>query len=327
MTPALLLTTLLLAAPSKGRSSPNHLEAGQRQFRKGDFSGALKSLELAASDAGDPQTLARVHLLRGQAYAAQQDFSRAEEAFGLALEADPMAALDPARVDPAVVKMLDGLRSRLSGELAVRTAEPGVRVMLDGKLLGVTPLRSTVGIGLHLLEAKSADGKLGAKQEVIVRSGRATEIDVQLKELPEESNVNAPQPTEQERRPFADLRGTLDPFQLDEGLGIEVGGGLAFTYYRASVHARVFPEFGLTLRGALAVPVAEKLTAHVEVETPALFLSSIAIGLGGAGGVEYLPSKWLGLFFQVGARQYFTGPTGYARSRVTTEAGVRLRLP
>lgn len=326
MTAAFVLSTLLLAAPVKGRPPPSHLQQAQRLFNKGDFDAALRSLDSAVSTVDEPQTLARIHLLRGQVYAAQQDFSRAEEAFALALENDPAATLDPARVDPAVVKLLDGLRLRLSGELAVNSEQPGVRVWYDGKLLGVTPLKAKVAIGVHALEAKSADARRGAKREVIVRARQVTTVELELAELPPE--IDPPKgtsPVNVKSHAFAELRGTMDPVQFAEGLAVEVGGGMQQSYFRGSVGARVFPEFGVALRGGVGVPVAEKLTAFVELELPTIFASNIWVGFGGCGGVEYQPSKWLGLFIQGGARQYFLGTS--QPSRLSAQTGVRLWLP
>src|SRR3954467_6137258 len=87
---------LLAAAPLKG----SRLEQGQKAFADGEYATALKALDAAVVEGAD---LERVQLLRAQVFAAQQDFGRAEEAFALALEANPEASLDPTRVDPSVV--------------------------------------------------------------------------------------------------------------------------------------------------------------------------------------------------------------------------------
>src|SRR4051812_40883460 len=109
-----LLLVLVMAGPAKG----TRLDQAQKAFTSGDYDGALKLLD-PMQEASDTATLEKVQLLRAQCFAAQQNFARAEDAFTQALEANPEASLDPARVDPSVVKVLDSLRARLSGELVV----------------------------------------------------------------------------------------------------------------------------------------------------------------------------------------------------------------
>jgi hypothetical protein len=327
MTAALLLSALMIAssaAPAKGRAVAPSYEAGQREFKRGDYPAALRVLDAAAGDATEPAALSKIHLLRGQCFAASQDFSRAEEAFDLALESDPEAALDPAKVDPSLVKMLDGLRARLRGDLSVRADKPG-QVTLDGKELGPTPLKASVAIGRHQLAVRSADSRFGADLEVVVRARRDNPFEVTLAELKGEP-VKPSNPLEPERHPVADVRTSFEPIQYLEGPSFEVGGGVEQGPYRATIHARLFPYFGIALRGALLVPVADRLNVQIEVEVPLVFLNAAVVGLGGSGGVEYSASKWFGVFAEVGGRHYFTD-SGYQPNRLTVQAGVRLRPP
>lgn len=329
MTAPLLLSALLLAAaPAKGRvAALDKLELGQREFSRGDFQAALKALDQAAEETSEPSALAKLHLLRGQVFAAQQEFARAEGAFELALSSDPDASLDPAKVDPALVKMLDGLRARLSGELSVRS-DPRATIALDGRSLGSAPLSVAAPIGRHWLEARTADGRAGARREVVVFPHRKLEVELPLEELPEAGRkpYEGTTPAEAPRRPFADLRGYLNPFSLSSGLSLEVGAGFEWPFSRASLHAQVLGAFGLTARGALVVPVKERLlNASVGLELPLLFESRLAVGLGGVGGVEYLHSKWLGVFLELGARRFFSGEG--SPNRLTAQLGTRLRLP
>ncbi|MHB8878438.1 MAG: PEGA domain-containing protein [Myxococcaceae bacterium] len=328
MTSALLLSTLLLAtsaAPSRGRPAPT-FEAGRREFKRGDYVAALRVLDAAAGDTSEAQALSKIHLLRGQCFAAQQDFSRAEEAFDLSLENDPEAGLDPAKVDPSLVKMLDGLRGRLRGELSVRADRPGASVLFDGKPIGSAPLKAQVPIGRHTLFAKTADGRFGVEREVVVRARRDNPVELALVEI--KSPPPTPDPATSARRPVADVRPTFEPVQWREGPGFEVGGGLEQGPYRVTGHVRLFPEFGLAVRGALLVPVMDKLSALIEVELPVVFLQYPAVGFGGSAGVEYFPSKWFSVFGQLGAKHYFSGTGGYERNRLPTiQAGIRLRPP
>ena len=328
MTSALLLSALLLATtavPGKGRPVAPTYEAAQREFKRGDYQAALRVLDAASADSSDGATLSKIHLLRGQCFAASQDFSRAEEAFDLALENDPEAALDPARVDPSLVKMLDGLRARLRGDLSVRADRPGAAVFFDGKPLGPAPLKASVAIGRHVLTAKTGDGRFGVEREVVVRARRDNPVELVLAEL--KADPPPVPPSDADRRPVADVRSTFDPIQWREGPGFEVGGGVEQGPYRVTGHVRLLPDFGIGVRGALIVPVADKLNALIELELPVVFLDFVAVGIGGSGGVEYGPSKWFSAFVELGGKHYFSGTPGYERNRLTLQVGVRLRPP
>ena len=334
MTTALLLTTLLaFGGPASARgNSKARLLTAQTEFNQGNFQAALKTLDLALDEASDDATLARIQLLRGQAFGAMRDLVQAEEALAAALEHDPEATLDPNRVDPSLVSMLSGLKGRMEGPIEVVTEKPGAKVAFDGKLLGSTPVKAKVNIGRHKLDVRSADGKSGATEEVVIYPKRENRFEVAMTELPQE------QGTREEAgggpvffgfgKPFADIRLQFDPFQYAEGVGIEVGGGLMSTYLRASVSLRVFPEFGLTPRGAFTVPVAEHLKAYVELELPVIFYYGpdwLGLGLGGQGGADYEFNKWLVAFGQVGARHFFITPR--EPNRLTLQAGIRLKMP
>ena len=328
MTSSLFLSAFLVVAsgtPAKGRPVTPTLEAGQREFKRGDYPAAMRALEAAAAETQDDALLSKIHLLRGQCFAAQQDFSRAEEAFDLALEKDPEAALDPTKVDPALVKVLDGLRARLRGELSVSTAPSAAAVALDGKALGDSPVRTAVAIGRHTLSAKTVDGRFTGEREVVVRARRETVIELAL--LEQKNDPTPLFPSLGDWRPVADVRATFEPVQWREGPGFELGGGLEWSTYRVTGHLRLVPDFGLAVRGALRVPVADQLKAQIELELPVVFLDYVAVGLGGSGGVEYEPSKWIGFFAEVGGKHYFSGTPGYERNRLIMQAGVRLRPP
>ena len=124
MSPALLLSLLLLAASdarTRGRapaartssSAASRLHAAQQRYGRGEFEAALKAAgDAAATETRDERTLGRIHLLRAQCYAALRDAdARSEAALSEALEHDPEAALDPERVDPALVQQLEDLRA------------------------------------------------------------------------------------------------------------------------------------------------------------------------------------------------------------------------
>lgn len=313
-----LCCCLLAAAPAKGTK----LEQGQKAFASGDYSGALKALDVAAVEGTD---LERVQLLRAQCFAAQQDFARAEEAFALALEANPEASLDPTRVDPSVVKVLDGLRARTRGTLVVRSTPPGAEVTLDGKVLGPAPLETSIVIGRHKLEAKWPVGGSVASTELLVRARRETYL-----EWVQGAVTN--NPIEREGpgvHPYGEARGLMEVGGGVVG-GFELGGGVELSYFRIGLDLRLAPFFGLTPRAGLVVPLLPILSAFVEVELPVIFPSrGSAIGIGGEGGVEWHPLRFLGFFVALGGRHYFDNPVfiGDSLNRFTLSAGLRVRVP
>lgn len=334
-------------APAKGEAKPEgtKLEQGQRRFAEGDFEGALKALDEAAQAGGDDATLEKVHLLRAQCFAARQEFMRAEEAFALALEANPEASLDPSRVDPTLVKLLDSVRARLSGTLVLESTPPGAQVSIDGKPAGATPLTQTVPVGRRRLEARWGDGEAqaaqAAKSDVLVKPHRETRaawvqgpgvqapppVCPACPECPKAPEGPQPRPL----RAFADVRGGVElpsnPGAYVAG-GFEAGGGVEFWWLRAGLWAKLFPSFGLVPRLAFAMPVQEKVTLVVEAGVPVAFLpAGTGIGVSGTGGAEFYPVRWLGFWAALGARHFFTWPGRNDPTAFTVTGGVRLRMP
>ena len=324
------LLVVLAAGTSGSRRAPtpteSRLQAAQQEFNRGNFDQALKDLESAPAEANDSQQLARIHLLRAQAYAAKQDFVSAEGALADALEFDPAVTLDPSRVDPGLVRVLDGLRGRLRGELKVSADKPQVHVRFDGVDLGEAPVRADVAIGRHTLEARSVDGHFEAKQQVVVHPRTSTQVSLLMVETTPvmAEDKNAPK---QDRPlwPFAEVRLDIDPTDAGNQTGFGLGAGLKSRYLRVSMLVRLFQEFGLQLRGAVTVPVIDHLDAYASLECPVDFGAVVRVALGGSGGAEYMASPWLGVFAEIGARHYFTGSS--VDNRFILQAGVRLWLP
>jgi PEGA domain len=274
-----------------------------------------------------------VHLLRGQCFAARQDFSRAEEAFALALEANPDASLDPSRVDPSVVKLLDAMRGRLTGELSLQSTPPGASVSIDGVVAGKAPFTSPVGIGKHKLEARWPDGAVG-QADVVVRGKRETRV--AFVAVTVTVTVQAPAPPlppvepPSRVRPYGELRTGFEvPALNTDWFGLEVGGGVELPWTRFGLTFRMYPAFGLTPRASLVIPVLKDvLLAQVELQVPMLFRqNNFILGFGAVAGVEWTPLKALGVFAQLGGRQYVRGESITFYTRFVSEVGLRIRLP
>ena len=330
---ASLLALLLLAAPGKpARPFESRLEQGLRLFTSGDFEAALKALDVAAQEGTDPSTLERVHLLRAQCFAARQDFGRAEDAFALALDANPEAALDPARVDPTVVKLLDATRARLQGTLTIVSRPPGAEVTVDGRAAAAAPLSLQLGVGRHRLEARWGDGEPAAS-EVLVRPRKDTRVE--YVQGPARTTLVQPEgPEVRKVGPIGDFRFapefSLTPM-VNPALPLEIAGGVEVGFFRATVAVRVYPGLGLTPRFAFGLPVLERLGVVLEVGMPVLLQTGTTFGLQALGvcanaGVEFYPLRWLGLFAMIGGRHYLIRPANDATALDTT-VGLRLRMP
>lgn len=338
MTQAIFLAVALaLAAGPRGRAS-SRLTAAQAQFNRGDFDAALQSLRIAEGETTDDGTLAKIKLLEGQCYGAQRDLPNAEEAFAGALKHDPEARLDPAKVDPDLVSLINNLRDRLRGELIVHTDRPA-KVTVEGRALPGG--HGQVGLGRRTVEARSPDGRYVAREQVVIDERTPTEVNLTLSEQRGEGGEGRSGEGRNAEvapgssgpvlfgfgKPFAEIRLGLDPVQWNENVKIEIGAGLENTYLRLSVSARVFSYFGLVPRAAFTVPVNDQFRAYVSAELPILFPNGLAMGIGGTGGAEYLVSRWLSLFGEIGADFYFVHPAYFDDTRLTLNAGVRLRLP
>jgi hypothetical protein len=318
------------------------LEQGVRAFNDGQLDVALKALDAAAAEASDPATLEKIHLLRGQCLAARQDFGKAEDAFAMALDANPEAALDPGKVDPAVVKLLESMRGRLSGELDVQTTPAGADVVIDGKPAGSTPLQRNLPIGRHRVEAKWPDA-VAAPLDVVVRNKRETQVTwvavtvekqvVVTKEVVVEKPVPVPiVPPPQKIRFFGDVRGGLDVNAGPEG-GLDIGLGLEVPaiYLRFEAAARVYPYFHIIPRIAGVIPLAAKdFDVFLEVGLPIRFPSNdheMGVAFHGGAGAEWNATNVFTVYVEAGGTFYFVNPSFVVDDRFTAAAGVRLRIP
>jgi hypothetical protein len=325
---ALSLVALLLSAPPAGkgvRSDLPKVEQGQRLFNEGDFEAALKMLDAAAVEGGDAATMEKVHLLRAQCHAARQNFARAEEAFAQALDANPETTLDPSKVDPTVVKLLESVRARLTGSLTVNSTPGGANLMLDGKSAGAAPQTLSVPAGKHKLEARWGEGPSQAL-ELQVRPKREVRIEyVQAQAIAAPAGILTPRPV----RPFGDLRGMFEPTTTGSLYGgLELGGGIEIEWFRIGLFARLYPHFGVVPRFQFALPVLESMNVLLEASLPMTFLpDGFGIGFGGGGGAEYYFLKWFGAYVLIGGRYHFLWPGRNDDTAFTATAGVRLRVP
>lgn len=326
-----LMTVVALAAPASAPSpgKATRVELGIRFFSQGEFDVALKHLDAAVAEGADATTLEKVQLLRAQVFAAKQDFARAEEAFGLALEANPEASLDPGKVDPTLVKMLDSVRGRLTGTLVVESTPAGAELTLDDKAMGSAPQTLSVPVGKHRLVAKWGTGPV-TTTEVQIRPKKEQRVVWVQGVL--EKKASGFEPKERPVRPFGDLRGVLEVPSNGTAAptgGLELGGGFEFSFFRAGLWARLFPFFGVVPRAAFVLPVIERVSVFLEVQVP-IWLTrpgGFQLGVGGAGGAEFALTKWLVGFGQIGGQHLFIAGMRNDPTTFNATAGVRLQMP
>ncbi len=332
MSPGVLVLALALSgAPSTGKGT--RFEQGQRLYNQGDVEAALKLLDAAAQEERDPAVLEKVHLLRGQCFSARQDFVRAEDAFALALESNPDTSLDPARVDPTVVKLLDAVRTRLTATLTVNSTPPGASLFLDSKNAGVTPQTVQVPIGRHRLEARWGDGPM-TPLELVLKPKKEVRVEfVQGQAAPPQ--LVSTTPDQHPVRPYIDLRAILDiPTVVNQPPtgALDFGGGVEFFVFRLGLYARLFggavTTFGAIPRAAWVVPLLPKLTAFIEASLPLLFRNGgVGLGFGAVAGAEYQVTPWFGVFVGIGGQFLIKNDMRADNNTFNGTGGVRMRLP
>lgn len=325
------------------------LALAQKAYSEGDFEAALKQLEAAAGlAASDDTQLGKVHLLRGQCFAAMDDFGKAEAAFSQALEGNAEASLDPARDPPQVVGLLESLRKRLSAELRISADHPKAVLKIDGKSFGALPQRAKVPIGRHTVLVE-AEGAAPESKEMVFHPKRVYELSLRLAKAAEKTgtavnpvgkDASAPAGVGEVKasgvRPFADLRTMIDP---GKGLGFEAGAGVSGENLRASLHGTLGAFKGVTVRAGYALPeVASILGVYASADLMFLFVPTVAdapaggtvAGVGGAAGVEIKATDWLGPFAEASFRYHLALPPALADAPKTAALigmGLRLRLP
>ncbi len=341
MTLAYALVALVAVAPAATKRKPQPvpaavklLDKGQTEFRRGDFSGALRWLDLAAEESKDDGLTAKIHLLRGQALSAQQKDPQAEDAFIQALEFDPSSTLDPEKVDPTVVRVLEQAKAKARGELRVRADSESARLLVDGKPAGALPYQGRHGIGVHRLEVRSADGRSAAR-EVTVRANRTVEVDLALAvppvvvvpDPPQKKEV-PPEPTAYDTLQRAGGRLAIDArLPLEPGTaswyGLEVGLGAELAKWRFIAGVRYSPTlWGITPRAQLRVPVSKTFGVYGAAEAPVYFTPWAAVGLGTGVGLEFKLTDWVSAYGEGGVRYFFNARTPFEPFRVGVSGGL-----
>ncbi len=282
-----LIAAVALAQPDAS------LEAGRTALAEGEFERAIAILDAASRQSLDDALLAQIHLARGEAYAALQQYGAMEVAFAQALTHDPDVRLDPATVDPKRVSLLEALRSTLRGQLDVEVVPAGATLLLDGNALGAPPWKDTVAIGTHSLEIVPPTGA-PVVLRVKVRPDRTERVRFEF-----------PAPTAGPQDPLAfavQARGVTSidwPFALGGELGVGLGGRTFFGELNATAGA----AFGVSARvGARAKHWLGPLSPRASLDGFLVFAGGALPGVGLSGGVEVDLGKRFVPFAEVSGR-------------------------
>ncbi|QRK04691.1 PEGA domain-containing protein [Archangium violaceum] len=307
--PQLVMSLLLAAsAPTEG---PRELDAALQALSEGDFESALSHVEVGLRKTRDEAHIARLQLVRGEAYAALRQYTQMEAAFAQALESDPDVRLDPERVQPTVVTLFEQLRERLRGELSIEVEPSGAELRLDGQPLGQAPWRGPVPIGTHTLEVGSGTTTLQVK----VRPGRTEQVHIVLA-------PTTPEGTSISGLAFgAQARAVLGLSPLS-GVGMEAGVRLAGTYVHGELNATAGRRFGASARlGAQAPELVGPLTFFLSLDAYALG-GPVLFGGGLSAGASLPLSTRVDLFVELSGR-WLPASASYGTTHLLGTSGLR----
>ncbi len=314
MSAPLLVMSLLLSsgAPVEG---PRELDAALQALAEGDFESALSRVEAGLWQTRDETYIARLHLVRGEVYAALRQYSQMEAAFAQALESDPDVRPDPERVQPTVVALFESLRERLRGELAIDVDPSGAELRFDGQPLGQAPWKGPVPIGTHMLEVGTGVTTLQVK----VRPGRTEQVRVVL---PPATSTTASVDRPSSGFAFsAHARAAMGLSPLS-GAGLEAGVRLAGTYVYGELNATAGRRFGASVRlGAQAPKLVGPLTFFLSLDGYALGGPTL-FGGGLSAGASLPLSSRFDLFAELSGR-WLPANSSYSTTHLLGTTGLR----
>ncbi len=283
------MNVLLLIAAMTLAQTPGSLEAGRLALAEGEFERAIAELDAASSQTVDDGLLAQIHLARGEAYAALQQYGAMEVAFAQALSHDPDIRLDPNLVDPKRVSLMEALRSTLRGKLDVEVLPPGATLVLDGQTLGSARWQGVVSIGTHALEIIPPTGH-PVLLHVKVKPDRTERVRFEFPTAPAvPSPAPVPVPVSTAPSPLAFTVQARGVTSLDRpvALGGEVGAGLGGRVFFGELNGTAGSAFGVSARvGARARRLLGPVSPRASLDGFLVFAEGVVPGVGLSGGVE-----------------------------------------
>jgi hypothetical protein len=314
-----LIAALLLLAPGE-----RELNAAIELYRSGEFEKALGALEAVARSSQDPKIRGRARLSKGQCFAALQRFDKIDAEFTRALEDDPELQLDPSRVQPAIVSMLDAARARLHGELDVLADA----VTLDDRPLGRG--RQQTGIGRHRL------GVGDERRDIVLHANEVMRVDAAPAPAPPAPAAAAPAapPAAVEAHSslavLIELRATADPRDWSGPVrgapAPELSIGASGRNWSITGGAMLGGAWGATLRAAGRLPeLLGPLGVELGIHGNVLFSAPVAGGLAALVGPTLALGRWLELFAGVGGG-FLAGSPAFRNDYLLLTLALRARI-
>lgn len=305
------MTSILLAVVLVA-TAPELEERARKQFAEGALEDALATLDRAVmSTTADPE-LAAIQLLRGQVLVGLEQFGGAEKAFLEALKHDPDATLDPRRVLPSTVAVLDRLKDSARGTLRVEAPDPSAKIAVDGAEQGAGTFEGRVRIGTRRVRVSAGGEVLDVDARVF--PDRITVVKDEVARLSALSQTSA------SLRGVAEARGLFDP---RAGVAAEVGGGVTFGRLIALLDVTVGARVGVTARvGARLAELAGPMGVHGSIDGVVFVTQSAAPGVGATLGMFAALGSW-DLFLEATGRIH-PAPGEFRAQYLLVGMGVRL---
>jgi hypothetical protein len=196
----IIILSVFMATVCLAEDGKPYLERGLKAYTKdADFDKTIaelqKAIELGLKDQAD---LIQARLYLGFAYVGKGQRINAVVEFAKVIHLDPELNLDPRVYSSKIVTVFDETKQSLTDSLTVISTPGGADVYLDGKKVGVTPLKlKSIVTGDHVLKVvkeffqpKEMDFRIdkGEDNRVQVQLDKA-EVEVRLTSNPPEAIV------------------------------------------------------------------------------------------------------------------------------------------
>jgi tetratricopeptide (TPR) repeat protein len=201
----LALSGLVLPSVAAAEEADALYEEGMVRFKVGRFEESQELLERAAAQAKEGALGARIQLQLGVVAGVLKEDDRAAAAFRKALGLDPALVLEKGRIKARVIEIFERVRKELSGTVKVRAGRDGLAVLLDGSVLGKTPLEATVPAGRHKLEVLSESKEPLLAEEFVVGAREVRSFEVRLAQAPASQATEGGKPAPGRRWPVFTL--------------------------------------------------------------------------------------------------------------------------
>ena len=151
-------------------------------YESGEFENALSELAAAINDTDDDDNLAKAHTLKALCYAGLGNMEAVKESFTDALEHEPAIKLDADAVSPEVVEILEKLKTTLHAYVSIKSNRPGVMIFIDGRNMGIAPLRTEVAIGVHEFELRDPENYETVSKSVPIYARKMHDVFIPFEE-------------------------------------------------------------------------------------------------------------------------------------------------